>query len=81
MSQGNFHEKIQDKLQDAIQLSDENVLRLEKGKRGLLNVLFGRTTVILLMMLVQIGIVVAGYQWLEQYMTYFYIFSTVGIYN
>ena len=60
MSQGNFHEKIQDKLQDAIQLSDENVLRLEKGKRGLLNVLFGRTTVILLMMLVQIGIVVAG---------------------
>lgn len=77
MSQGNFHEKIQDKLQDAIQLSDENVLRLEKGKRGLLNVLFGRTTVILLMMLVQIGIVVAGYQWLEQYMTYFYIFSTV----
>ena len=66
MSQGNFHEKIQDKLQDAIQLSDENVLRLEKGKRGLLNVLFGRTTVILLMMLVQIGIVVAGYQWLEQ---------------
>ena len=28
-----------DKIQDKIQLSDENVLRLEKGKRGLLNVL------------------------------------------
>ncbi|MCI6012408.1 MAG: phospholipase D-like domain-containing protein [Firmicutes bacterium] len=75
MTEENFHERIQDKIQDKIQLSDENVLRLEKGKRGLLNVLFGRTTVILLMLLIQIGMIMAVYHWLEQYVTYFYIIS------
>lgn len=77
MSQGSFHEKFQNKIQDKIQLSDEHVLRLEKGKRGLLNVLFGRTTIIILMLLVQFGLLVSVNLWVKQYVSYYYVVSTI----
>lgn len=57
-------------LRDQKLLSEENVLRLEKGKRGLLNVLFGRTTIILLAMALQFLFMVAAFQWLEKYTPY-----------
>lgn len=40
---------------------------LEKGKRGLLHVVFGRTTIIILLCLVQLGVLVAFFSILREY--------------
>ena len=64
-------------LRDQKLISEENVLRLEKGKRGLLNVLFGRTTIILLALALQFFFMVAVFRWLEQYTAYIWGGTTV----
>jgi len=51
-------------------MKEENVMRLGKGKKGLLNMLFGRTTVILLMLLAQIGLMLLVVQAFGDYLTY-----------
>ena len=71
-----LHKRIQKKMQQTVHLSEENVLRLEKGKRGILNLLFGRTAIVLLLLLLQFGIVFSFIQWLEDYWAYYYIMST-----
>ena len=50
-------------------LPEERVVRLEKGKRGLLNILFGRTTIILILLLAQILLLLSATLWLDQYLT------------
>ena len=72
-----LQKRIQKKLQESIQLSEENVLRLEKGKRGVLNILFGRTAIVVLLLLVQFGIIFSFLQLLEQYWGYYYLVVTV----
>jgi len=76
-----FYERIQKQVQqkilDNLQLSEENVLRLEKGKRGILSIVFGRTGIILIMLLLQFAMMFVLYRWLEQYVTWFYALNTV----
>ena len=69
--------RIRKKLMDSIQLSEEGVLLLEKGKRGVLNLLFGRTAVVLMLLIVQFMIIFSFFQWLEQYWGYYYLATTV----
>ena len=69
--------RIRKKLLDSIQLSEEGVLLLEKGKRGFLNLLFGRTAVVLILLIVQFMIIFSFFQWLEQYWGYYYLATTV----
>ena len=70
-----IRERTKKKLQQTIRLSEENVLLLEKGKRGILNLVFGRTAVVLVLLLVQFGIIFSFFQWLEQYWGYYYLAS------
>lgn len=58
-------------------LPEERVVRLEKGKRGLLNILFGRTTIILILLLAQILLLLSATLWLDQYLTYAWTVSMV----
>ena len=53
------------------------MVRLEKGKRGLLNILFGRTTIILILLLAQILLLLSATLWLDQYLTYAWTVSMV----
>ena len=69
--------RIQKKLQEGIHLSDEGALLLEKGKRGVLNLLFGRTAVVLILLVVQFLIIFSFFQWLEQYWGYYYLAITL----
>ena len=48
----------------------EAVLLLNKGKRGLFRLIFGRTTVVVLLLLVQFGLLFAGFYWLRDYTFY-----------
>lgn len=48
-----------------------------KKLRGLLRIIFGRTTFVVLFMLVQIGILFYGFNWLKEYMVYVFGGSTV----
>lgn len=68
-----LRKQLQRKVQETMHLSDENVLRLEKGRRGALNILFGRTAVVLLLLLIQFAVIVAGLRWLENYWGYYYV--------
>ncbi len=45
---------------------------VEKGKKGILQVVFGRTTIILLLLLVQVGILVMATGLLQEYIVYAY---------
>lgn len=71
-----IQKRIKKKLQESIQLSEENVLRLEKGKRGVLNLIFGRSAIILALLILQFMIVFSFFQWLEEYWAYYYIAMT-----
>ena len=51
---------------------EERILLLEKGKRGRLNVVFGRTMLILLMMAVQILLMVLAFSSVQTFMPYLY---------
>lgn len=51
-------------------LDDEAVLLLNKGKRGLARLVFGRTTVIVLLLLIQIGLLFLGFFRLGEYLVY-----------
>lgn len=64
-------------LQEQNLLSEENVMRLEKGKRGLLNVLFGRTTVIILVLLAQVLLFFLATTWLGKDVSYFWGASVI----
>lgn len=75
--QEKIQQQIQQKILDNIQLSEENVLRLEKGKRGVLNIIFGRTGIFLAMFALQFFMFYSLYQWMEQYVSYFYLLNTV----
>lgn len=43
-----------------------------KKLRGLLRIIFGRTTFLVLFLLIQFGVLLAGFNWLREYMIYFY---------
>ena len=43
-----------------------------KKLRGLLRIIFGRTTFVVLFLLVQMGVLLAGFNWLREYMIYVY---------
>ncbi len=51
---------------------DEKILLLEKGKRGILGIIFGRTTLIVAMLLLQIVMIVAAFNRFTPYVPYFY---------
>ena len=51
---------------------DDRILLLEKGKRGALNVLFGRTMLILVMLAVQILFLVLAFRRLQEYVAALY---------
>lgn len=72
-----LRKRIQKNLQENIHLSDEGALLLEKGKRGFLNLLFGRTAVVLVLLVLQFLIIFSFFQWLEQYWGYYYLATTV----
>lgn len=50
---------------------------LEKGKRGVLNLLFGRSALILILLILQFLLIFSFFQWLEQYWGYYYLATTV----
>lgn len=43
-----------------------------KKLRGLLRIIFGRTTFLVLFLLIQFGVLMAGFNWLREYMIYVY---------
>ena len=51
---------------------DDRILLLEKGRRGILNVVFGRTMLILLMLAVQITLMVLAFRSVQTFMPYLY---------
>ena len=55
----------------------DNILLLEKGKRGLLKIVFGRTGIILLLLILQFFILFAFLRWLEGFFPYFWGGSTL----
>ena len=52
--------------------NDERLLLLQKGKRGILNVIFGRTMLIVLMLAAQIALLVLLFSSLRSWMPYYY---------
>lgn len=50
----------------------EKKISVERGKRGVLKVLFGRTTIIVILVLVQLLALFAGFSYLEKYIVYAY---------
>lgn len=63
----------------------QEVLLLEKGKRGLLRMLFGRTGIILLLLIVQILIIFSMFQYLARFIPYvfggFVVFTVLMVLN
>lgn len=56
------------------EFDEERILILDKGKRGLFRIIFGRTAIILSLLLVQVLCIIGiGSIWLQEYMGYFYI--------
>ncbi|MBR6766402.1 MAG: cardiolipin synthase [Clostridia bacterium] len=51
---------------------EEKILLLEKGKRGALNIIFGRTTLIVAMLVVQIIMIVGAFNRFTPFVPYFY---------
>ena len=56
---------------------DERRLLLQRGKRGILNVIFGRTMLIVLMLAAQIALLVSLFSSLNEWMPYYYGFVLV----
>ena len=48
-----------------------------KKRKKLLRLVFGRTTFVVLFLLIQVGILLMGFAWLEEYMLYFYGASVI----
>ena len=63
-------------MQRSGQESDQRRL-LQKGKRGVLNVVFGRTVLVLMMLGAQIALLVALFSSLQSWMPYYYAFVLV----
>lgn len=55
----------------------ERKKRMQKRLKSLTKVLFSRTAVIILLMLVQIGIIFAAFDWMQEKSSYFYIFFLI----
>ena len=52
---------------------DEFLLRWkERSRRSVLHLIFGRTTMVTLLLLVQVVLLIGGFQYLEEYLAYFY---------
>ena len=51
---------------------DNHILLLEKGKRGLLQIIFGRTGIIIVSLIVQILFLFAAFYKLEGFLPYFW---------
>ena len=62
---------IKDKIKEKVN-QDDKILLLEKGKRGILNVIFGRSMLMLLMMLIQVLLLVLVFRSLESFIPYIY---------
>ena len=56
----------------------EKVLLRERGKRGLFRIVFGRTTVIILLLLLQLVLLFALFRYLNSYMPLTFA-ATVGL--
>ena len=52
------------------QLEEGAVLLLNKGRRGLLRLVFGRTAVIIALLLAQVALLLAGFVWLGERYVY-----------
>ena len=50
----------------------KDVKDTDEKLRGLLRIIFGRTTFVVLFLLVQMGVLLAGFNWLREYMIYVY---------
>ncbi|MSS63441.1 cardiolipin synthase [Velocimicrobium porci] len=46
--------------------------KIEKGKKGLFQLIYGRTLIVILMILMQVGLLIAFYQFLQGYVIYVY---------
>ena len=57
--------------------NDDRLLLLQKGKRGILNVVFGRTMLVVLMLVAQIALLAALFSTLKDWMPYYYAFILV----
>ena len=51
---------------------DNRILLLEKGKRKLIQIVFGRTGIIIVSLIVQILFLFAGFRYLEGFLPYFW---------
>ena len=51
---------------------DDKILLLEKGKRGILNVIFGRTMLIIVMLVLQVVLMLSAFRFLDPFMPYIY---------
>ena len=56
---------------------DERLLLLQKGKRGILNVIFGRTMIVVVMLAAQIALLVSLFSSLSELMPYYYVIMLV----
>lgn len=54
------------------EFDEEKIIILDKGKRGLFRVVFGRTTIILSLILIQLLAFIVMFNWLQQYIPYYY---------
>ena len=59
------------------QNNDERHLLLQKGKRGVLNMVFGRTMLVILMLAAQIALLAQLFSSLTSWMPYYYVFVLV----
>ena len=68
---------------DQIQEKEEKILLLEKGKRGILNIVFGRTTVVMLLLVFQLLVLFGFFAFLGEYIVVAFgssvVFSVVMI--
>ena len=51
-------------------LDEEAVLLLNKGKRGIFRLIFGRPTVVILLLVLQFGLLFLSFYWLKDYTVY-----------
>ena len=51
-------------------LDEEAVLLLNKGKRGFFRLIFGRTTIVVLLLAAQFALLFAGFYWMRDYTVY-----------
>ena len=58
---------MREDIQQDLEQKEEKVLLLEKGKRGILNIIFGRTTVVMLLLLLQFLVLFAFFSFLGEY--------------